>query len=196
MHRTYLLNLLSEYQSEVIKSGQAEGLTPLAKERCADQLKQATRMTHFISDYENCFERSCSCGHITGSAWLVDPTQRKVLLTHHAKLNAWFQLGGHSDGEAHTLEVACAEAREESGLSDITILKNAIFDIDIHRIPARKTEREHYHYDVRFALQAVGSTSFVVSDESHDLAWVAIDKIGQYSNEESLMRMAQKWSSR
>lgn len=69
----------------------------------------------------------------------------------------------------------------------------AIFDIDIHLIPERKGEPAHYHYDVRFALRATGSEDYVVSAESHDLAWVEIAKLDQFTAEESMLRMAAKW---
>ena len=70
----------------------------------------------FVSAYPNCFERSLSIGHITGSAWLVNQTKTRVLLTHHKRLNKWLQLGGHADGNPNVLEVAMQEAREESGI--------------------------------------------------------------------------------
>ena len=92
-------------------------------------------------------------GHITGSAWVVDIAGNRVLLADHAKLGRWLQPGGHSDGDPDTLAVALREAREESGL-DVRALDDAIFDIDVHRIPARGDEPAHLHFDVRFLVQA------------------------------------------
>ena len=51
----------------------------------------------------------------------------------------------------------------------------------------------HFHFDVRFALQAANGDAFQVSDESHDLAWVPIENLGHYTDEESVLRMARKW---
>ncbi|MDT8408427.1 MAG: nucleoside triphosphate hydrolase, partial [Wenzhouxiangellaceae bacterium] len=56
------------------------------------------RFRALLEGHPQCFERDCWAGHITGSAWLVDPSGSEVLLTHHRKLNRWLQLGGHSDG--------------------------------------------------------------------------------------------------
>ena len=61
------------------------------------------RFTALLDGHPNCFERDCWAGHITGSAWLVDPTRTQLLLTHHRKLDMWLQLGGHSDGEMDTV---------------------------------------------------------------------------------------------
>lgn len=57
-------------------------------------------------------------------------------------------------------------------------------------IPRFGCETEHLHNDVRFAMQATDSTQYVVSEESHDLAWVAIDNLQAFTQEESILRMA------
>jgi len=127
-----------------------------------------------LSGRANCFERDCfRPGHVTGSAWLVDDSGEHVLLTHHRKLNAWLQLGGHSDGDPDTAAVAQREAEEESGLA-AELLSRAILDIDVHEIPARKADPAHFHFDVRFVLVSCSGRDYVVSDESHDLARDAI----------------------
>ena len=92
---------------------------------------------------------------------------------------------------AGTLAVALREAREESGL-DVRALDDAIFDIDVHRIPARGREPAHLHFDVRFLVQAEHDR-FRVSDESHALAWVPAVGLGALTDEESVLRMARKW---
>ncbi len=151
------------------------------------------RYLDFVSRNPDCFERSLQEGHVTGSAWIVDTVGTHVLLTHHRKLGQWFQLGGHADGEPDVAKVAMQEAREESGLAELRFVSDEIFDIDIHLIPARKGDPEHYHYDVRFALQSVGADDFTVSEESLDLAWVELEKLTDFTTEESMLRMARKW---
>ena len=49
---------------------------------------------------------------MTSLAWLFDTTGKRVLLTHHKKLDIC-ALGGHR-GEARVLTPALREAREES----------------------------------------------------------------------------------
>lgn len=178
MHRRPLLELLDGYA-----------------ERHPEEHATSERFALFVRRHPRCFERDLWAGHVTGSAWLVDGSGRRVLLTHHRKLGRWMQLGGHSDGMADPLEVALREAREESGL-EVAPLSPRVFDLDIHEIPARRSEPPHWHFDVRFALQVVGSEAFRVSDESLDLAWVAIDEIEAYTDEESVLRMARKWRLR
>ena len=178
MYRDRLLALLYRYQQEY-----------------PDESTCVERFIEFVSAYPNCFERSLSIGHVTGSAWLVNQAKTHVLLTLHKNLNKWLQLGGHADGNPHVLDVAIREAQEESGLSEFAVLSENIFDIDIHLIPARKHEAAHYHYDVRFALQTVGSEEYHISDESHDLAWIEVQKVREFTQEEAMLRMVRKWQS-
>ena len=142
----------------------------------------------------DCLHRSCQIGHITGSAWVLDMAGDRVLLTHHRKLGRWLQPGGHSDEESDTLAVALREAREEAGL-DVRALDDAIFDIDVHGIPARGREPAHLHFDMRFLVQAEHDR-FRVSEESDSLAWVPAVGLDALTDEESVLRMARKWVGR
>jgi hypothetical protein len=150
------------------------------------------RIREFVGAQSLCFQRQLAMGHITGSAWLIDKTRQRVLLTHHRKLNIWVQLGGHADGDSDVARVAMTEAEEESGLLDLQLVSPDIFDIDIHAIPARGAEAEHWHYDCRFLVQATGADAYAVSDESHDLAWIELANVASLSSEASLLRMVAK----
>jgi 8-oxo-dGTP pyrophosphatase MutT (NUDIX family) len=175
MHRNPLLQLLEIHQ-------------PFTPEET--QFKQ--QMIEFVNQNPDCFERSLLIGHITGSAWIVDKSRQFTLLTHHRKLDKWFQTGGHCDGDSDVLNVAMKEAMEETGLTDIQAVSPNIFDIDIHEIPERKGVPTHLHYDVRFLLEADMNEPLIISSESSDLAWVELSKVSQLNNSQSIMRMVLK----
>ncbi len=146
----------------------------------------------FIAAHPDCLWRTCLDGHLTASAWIVDATRTRTLLTHHRKLDRWIQLGGHVDGEADLVAAALREAQEESGLARLRLVSPEIFDVDRHRIPARSAEPEHWHFDVRFLIEADPAEPLAISDESKDLAWVRLEEVARLNSEESLLRMVRK----
>jgi 8-oxo-dGTP pyrophosphatase MutT (NUDIX family) len=146
----------------------------------------------FMTAHADCLWRTCREGHLTASAWIVDAARTCTLLTHHRKLDRWLQLGGHVDGEADLAAAALREAHEESGLTRLRLLSPEIFDVDRHPIPARGDEPGHWHYDVRFLIEADAAEPLRVSDESHDLAWVTLEDVAGLNPSESLVRMVRK----
>lgn len=162
--------------------------------RFPDEIAVVERFRGLLAEHPNCYDRDCWAGHLTASAWLVDPAGREVLLTHHRKLDAWLQLGGHCDGNTDPAAVAICEAEEESGL-EVELLWPDILDLDVHAIPARRDDPTHDHFDVRYALVSRSGREYRVSDESHDLAWVRLDEIESYTAEPSIQRMARKFNA-
>ena len=150
------------------------------------------RFRAFVEGQPRCFERDCwNDGHVTGSAVVLDAQGTSMLMTHHAKLGRWLQLGGHSDGESDPLAVACREAAEESGLSVVPVRED-VLDLDVHAIPARGADPAHFHYDVRFLLRAERLGPLAATDESLALKWVLLDDIETVTQEESILRMVRK----
>lgn len=178
MHRNNLLQKLQDYQPT------------------ADEAHYKHDMLAFIQQHPDCFERTLLIGHITASAWLINKAGTHVLLMHHTKLNMWLQLGGHCDGDADVVRVAVKEAQEESGIMGIAVVSEDIFDIDIHRIPARGHEPEHAHYDVRFLLQVTSDETVIQNSESLALRWIGKDPAELPVQRPGLLRMFNKWLQR
>jgi 8-oxo-dGTP pyrophosphatase MutT (NUDIX family) len=129
---------------------------------------------------------------VTASAWIVDPERTQAVLLHHRKLERWLQLGGHVDGDPDVRRSALREAREESGLRTLRLIAESIYDIDVHRIPARGSEPAHDHYDVRFALEADPREPLVRNEESHDVRWIALSDLESYAIDDSVRRLSAK----
>lgn len=162
----------------------------------ADERETVAQFRAFMRDHADAAQRELAIGHLTGAAWLVSADGRRVLLTHHRKLQRWLQLGGHADGDADLVAVALREAEEESGLRDLAI-EREIFDLDRHWIPDHGAVPGHWHYDLRYVVRCCGDEQFAVSEESLALAWRDIDTmIGSPEYDESLQRMARKWRAR
>lgn len=174
MHRSPLLSILNTY-------------VPADEFEWAMWLKTIA----FVEDHPDCFARSLAIGHVTASAWVISRDRENVLLMHHRKLNRWFQPGGHCDGDPDVLAVALKEVREETGMVAIP-LSDRIFDIDVHLIPANKKESSHYHFDIRFLLEADTAKKTEHNAEAKEVRWVPIAEVALYNPSESIMRMARK----
>ncbi len=114
--------------------------------------------------------------HLTGSALIVDPRTRRVLLRWHERQQAWLQVGGHGDpGEDDPLVVALREGAEETGLGDLvpwpdSALRHAV----IVPVPAGRGEPAHEHADLRFVL-ATGTPQAVQAETpGAQLRWLTI----------------------
>jgi ADP-ribose pyrophosphatase YjhB (NUDIX family) len=153
------------------------------------------RITDFVRYNETCCDRNLKAGHLTGSAWIIDRDRTHALLTHHAKLGIWLQLGGHVEDDPDMLNVAWREAREESGLECVRPVSDQIFDVDVHEIPATPKASAHIHYDIRFLFEADRGPELVATAESKALRWVALDEITEVTWEESVLRMVRKISA-
>ena len=161
---------------------------------CSYPLEKAPYdMLSFYKSERSVFSKKNKKGHFTGSGWVVSPDKHKILMTHHKTINKWLQLGGHADGEEDLLKVALREAWEESGLQRFKVLNKTVFDLDVHKIPKVGSESSHFHYDVRFLLEAdPEKESIIVSDESYDVAWFPIEKVLRLNPEKSIHRMVDK----
>jgi 8-oxo-dGTP pyrophosphatase MutT (NUDIX family) len=129
------------------------------------------RMAAFLQGQEEAFSRSCGDGHVTGSAFVVDPARARGLFVHHAKLGRWLQPGGHCEAGEGALEAARRETFEETGVEVGDALSELPFDIDIHEIPERGSEARHFHFDVRFLFIAKPG-ELRASHESLEIAWL------------------------
>jgi len=127
-------------------------------------------------------------GHLTASALVVDPERGAGLLTHHKKLGRWLQLGGHCDGDANLARAALREAVEESGIAGLRIAPVPL-DVDVHAIPARAGEPEHWHLDTRFLVLAPPGSIETASDESLALGWFRPEDLAGIPTDASVRRL-------
>ena len=177
MHRQELLGLLSRHRT-----------------RFMEEAGYVARAVAFVEAHEDCFHCDLWPGHVTGSAWVVSPDRNRVLLLHHRKHDQWFQPGGHADGDADILRVALRETSEETGLdpSHIRLVEEAVFDVDVHTIPASSRGPRHEHFDIRFLVEMDDDLEIPGNDEAHDIIWVPLHQVARFNNNRSTFRMVEK----
>jgi 8-oxo-dGTP pyrophosphatase MutT (NUDIX family) len=126
--------------------------------------------------------------HVTGSAVIVHPLSRRVLLRWHERQQAWLQVGGHGDpGEDDPFAIARREAAEETGLEDLVAWPRAeILHVVVVPVPAGKGEPAHEHADVRYVLAT--SLPDLARPESDDapMQWLSVEDALALTEEENL----------
>ena len=150
-------------------------------------------MMTFLGSNENPIYSNNEKGHFTASAWIVSSDFQHVLLTQHAKIGKWFQLGGHIEKSDKSFFDACLrEAIEESGIQSLTLDEAFIIDIDIHSIPEYKGIIQHPHYDITCYFVAPENVKAIKNTESKQLKWVPIDQVKSLTDDDAIHRMAEK----
>lgn len=136
----------------------------------AEQEQRCREFLAVLAVHEDAMWREGPPRHFTASALVLDESGEQVLLTLHRKAGRWLQFGGHleaSDADLHA--AATREAREESGLADLT-LAPGIVELHAHALAA-SFGRCREHLDIRFAGVAPPGNRHAASAESHDVRW-------------------------
>ncbi|MDH5301384.1 MAG: NUDIX hydrolase [Gammaproteobacteria bacterium] len=177
MHRADLLNRLRHYRTSFM-----------------EEAAMVDRTWQFVLQHENCFDRQLAHAHVTGSAWIINPSHTHALMLHHKKLNRWLQPGGHADGDPDILQVVLKETSEETGiaLENITLVSDNIFDVDIHTVHQSVHDNRHEHHDIRFLLMIDDRLPIPGNSESNQVAWVPLAHVSRYNNARSLYRLVNK----
>jgi len=173
-------------------------LAYLERYRPADALEAQHReaLVELVANAPGAFDRAhFAPGHVTASCFIV--AGDSLLLHHHRRLDRWLQMGGHVELDEDPKEAALREGSEESGLHDLALAVDDIFDLDVHLIPAAKGEPEHRHFDVRYIARTASPGAVVIDRaESSDVAWVPLDRAEALMNEAASARVIQKIRSR
>jgi len=145
--------------------------------------------------------RENTIAHMTSSAFIVNKTLDKVLFIHHNIYNAWGWTGGHADGETDLLQVACREAREETGLQAIEPLCPAMASLDVLPVlPHRKNGRyvgAHLHFSPGYLLLADETAKLrTKADENSGVRWIPLAQIAAFCNEAHMLPVYAKLSAR
>lgn len=152
--------------------------------RGADEMERLhiVQLKQFLAETDNAYDRSNLLGHVVADAWIVNPARTHVVLVEHAFGKIWMAPGGHCDGNPDVFAAAVREAEEETGLTNLKpLLDGNIFDINVGIVPAREKkwgiEPPHLHFDICFAFEAPDNAPLNISDESDNLAWVALSEM-------------------
>lgn len=154
----------------------------------SDQELLRTRYCSVLASRPDAMTRTCRPDHLTASTLVLSADGASVLLTLHAKAQAWFQFGGHcEEGDLTLADAALREALEESGLPALALDPIPV-QLSEHPVPFcggplspaeadGDPARTVHHLDVRFVAVAPPDAVHAVSEESLDVRWWPADAL-------------------
>ena len=145
-------------------------------------------LLNWLAGPEDISVRENLIGHLTASAWVVNPDRTRVLMAYHKIYDSWAWLGGHADGNWDLCQVAAKEAREESGIENLTLLSDGPVSLEILTVSGHEKKGKyipcHLHLNLTYLFEADPAQSLQVNaDENSGVAWLETDKLGQFSSE-------------
>jgi 8-oxo-dGTP pyrophosphatase MutT (NUDIX family) len=169
--------------------------------RATDEPSDIARLWN-LAAAEDPWSRSAPV-HVTGSAVVVHPPSRRVLLRWHERMGGWLHVGGHIDpGETTAFAAARREAREETGLADLRAWPEGDGDdrpapvhLAVVPVPAGRGEPAHEHADVRYVLATDRPDETEPESPIARLRWLSVSEaiaaVGQDNLRETLLRVTE-----
>ncbi len=131
-------------------------------------------------------------GHVTAGGLVLSPDRERVLLVHHRSLGIWIEPGGHvNPGDGDVAAAAHREVLEETGVGPIERLGVGILDVDVHPIPAHRSQPPHRHFNVVYGFVAAGD-AIDASEEVAAVRWQPVADLTALTEDVAVVRAARK----
>ena len=158
---------------------------PRSEQEEADQ----RQMLDYIRQFpDTILTRDNPIAHFSSSGSVVNADASRVLMAHHNLYRVWAWTGGHVDGEEDFLAVALREAREETGVTHIRPLSDAIASLEIlpvwGHVKRGRYVPSHLHLNVSYLLLADENDPLSVREgENTRVGWLPAAELLSYTNE-------------
>ena len=124
----------------------------------------------------------------TVSAFILHPTEPKICLHYHKKLNSWLQPGGHIELNETPPEALEHELDEETGLDlakctmlrqpDTPTIRTGAAQLPVpFQIFTHYYDDVHQHIDMTYLLRSYTDELSPQKGESQTIEWLSLDEI-------------------
>ena len=147
-------------------------------------------MLKYILNNSDCLERKNLIAHFTTSIWTVNRERTKTLMVYHNIYQSWSWIGGHADGVEDLCSVAMRELREETGVSNASLVSRDIFSLETLTVDGHIKKGayvpSHLHLNVTYLAEADEGEKLIVNEEENQaVKWWTFD--------EALKASAEPW---
>ena len=151
----------------------------------------------YMKNNSDCFTRENQIAHFTTSIWTVNKEKTKTLMVYHNIYDSWSWIGGHADGEKDLSSVAIRELKEETGITNATLISKAIFSLEILTVNGHnkngKYVPSHLHFNITYLAEADEKQILIVNkDENKGVKWFSLEEILDISKEHWIIERVYK----
>ena len=145
--------------------------------------------------------RDNTVAHFTASAVILTPQRDRTLMIFHNLYQSWSWTGGHADGDPDLLAVAEREAREETGIVELTPVSRQMLSLDILPVWGHwkrgRFVASHLHLSVAYGFVAAGDQPVrSLPEENSAAAWLPIQQLEEYVSEPQMLPIYRKIMNR
>lgn len=145
-------------------------------------------MLKHILNNSDCLERKNLIAHFTTSIWTVNRERTKTLMVYHNIYQSWSWIGGHADGVEDLCSVAMRELREETGVSNASLVSRDIFSLETLTVDGHIKKGayvpSHLHLNVTYLAEADEGEKLIVNEEENQaVKWWTFDEALKASTE-------------
>lgn len=132
------------------------------------EIKDKDLILKCIKLHDDILTRENTIAHITSSGYIVNKSRTKVLMIYHKIYKSWAWTGGHADGDSNLLHVAIKEAKEETGLKNVTPITENILGLDVLNVNGHvkkgKYISSHLHLSIAYLLEANEEDELIINE--------------------------------
>ncbi len=154
-------------------------------------------MLKYMDTFTDTLTRNNVFGHFTSSAFIVNESHTKVLMAYHNIYDSFAWVGGHVDGDEDTLRVAKKEAREETSIKNLKLLKKTPISLEVIEVTGHMKKNcwitPHVHLNITYLFEA-NDKDFIQNkeDENSQVAWIPLSNLKDYVTEKNMLPIYQK----
>ncbi len=162
-----------------------------------EERDQATMLELIAYEEKRSFSRECLWAHFSASSMILNKTRDKALMAFHNIYQSWAWTGGHMDEDTDFLYVAIKEAKEETGIQNIQLIKEGIVALDILPVQGHmkhgKYISPHVHYNVTYLFEADDQEEVAPKeDENSAVKWIDLKHLIQEVREPEMKEVYRK----